>query len=110
MILKIPRIAGIGKNVFNLIKNTGKKPVANIIVNDLFIIKMLNLVKLGSKIRLSFFYWMLLWKSWKTKKCKYWKNYTSHLQIVLICIENIKESINYLLLKVSKFSICKMAQ
>lgn len=56
MILKIPRIAGIGKNVFNLIKNTGKKTVANIIVNDLFIIKMLNLVKLGSKIRLSFFY------------------------------------------------------
>lgn len=56
MILKIPRIAGIGKNFFNLIKNTGKTPVANIIINALFIIKMLNLVILGSKIRLSFFY------------------------------------------------------
>lgn len=63
MILKIPRIAGIGKNFFNLIKNTGKKPVTNIIINGLFIIEMLNFVILGSKIRLSFFLLNVILKS-----------------------------------------------
>lgn len=68
MILKIPRIAGIGKNFFNLIKNTGKKPVTNIIINGLFIIKMLNFVILGSKIRLSFFLLNVILKVLKNKE------------------------------------------